>query len=927
MSTIQLDRRRARASGEAFEIESVGEHPIFASFSVRSPSGRVYQVRLRDLRQRGIDACTCPDFRTNGLGTCKHREAVLAQLEKKHPRLVARFRREAPPFAEVVARSDSGESRIELVRSADFPRSLEAIVDRFFDSRDRLRRSPGASLAALEKAVGGSESGLRIGDDARALAAEIAERDRRARGRAALLEAVESGRETWQPVKLKLYPYQVQGGIFLATTGRAVLADDMGLGKTLQAIAAAEHLRRTGEASRVLVVCPASLKAQWAREILRATGERATIVEGRGPERRALYAARSAFTIANYEVALRDEEAIAELAPCVLIFDEAQRLKNWRTKTAQTAKRLPSKFAFVLTGTPLENSLDDLYSIIQLVDQRLLGPLYQFNERYFRFDGEGKVCGWKNLDELRARTAPVVLRRHKEEVLSELPERIDNLYTVPLTSHQRQAHDEERQAAAILFQRLVRRGFLTDIERKQLMAHMAHARRICDSLVLYDDSKERRKEWRSPKLEELARILDELVLQAGEKAVVFTEWQDSQDLVVRVLEELGVGFVRFSGSVPVKRRAALIERFERDPKCRVFLSTDAGGVGLNLQVAGVVVNVDQPWNPAKLEQRVGRIHRLGQERSVVRVVNLVAESSIEEGILALQKLKLDLAAASLDAGSDVKELTRESKTTKLLTALLDGVATRSEVAGPPKTLGMDASAGANPKTHAPEASGEAPVVEAPVLEREGDERAWIASVLGEELAHVQVCGRLGMMPVVVVDDVAKARARLREKARDGERVAVIDRAAYRALAPILDAPAVIQDENARIARARERALSELTRAREKLEIARCVAKSGFAGEAVSQASDALLAAARAAVLSDPAVEAAPDGVASTVALALTGAIARRAISREDVARLSAAKDLRDGLVGLAGRAVPADLADQAIADAEGVLARVSEAVA
>src|SRR5207237_8560862 len=151
-------------------------------------------------------------------------------------------------------------------------------------------------------------------------------------------------------------------------------------------------------------------------------------------------------------------------------------------------------------------------------------------------------------------------------------------------------------------------------------------------------------------------------------------WQDSQDLVVRILEELGVGYVRFSGSVPVPRRAALIERFERDPKCRVFLATDAGGVGLNLQVAGVVVNVDQPWNPAKLEQRVGRIHRLGQSRSVVRVVNLVTDDSIEERILGLQKLKRDLASPSLDADSEVPELRRESRPPSLPTAPLPDAA-------------------------------------------------------------------------------------------------------------------------------------------------------------------------------------------------------------------------------------------------------------
>lgn len=217
----------------------------------------------------------------------------------------------------------------------------------------------------------------------------------------------------------------------------------------------------------------------------------------------------------------------------------------------------------------------------------------------------------------------------------------------------------------------------------------------------------------------------------------------------------------------------------------------------------------------------------------------------------------------------------------------------------------------------------------PPPEREGDERAWVARVLGENLAHVQVCGRLDNMPVVVVDDVASARARLRREkgdAGDSESFAVIDRAAYRALAPLLGESSPIEDENSRVAKARERAVSELGRAREKLEIARCVAKSGFVGEAVSQAADALLAAVRAAVLSDPAVEAVPDGVAAAVALALTGAVARKALAREDVARLSAAKDLRDGLAGFAG-AIPPELAAQAIADAEAVLARVSEAVA
>ena len=554
------------------------------------------------------------------------------------------------------------------------------------------------------------------------------------------------------------------------------------------------------------------------------------------------------------------------------------------------------------------------------MDPKVLGPLFAFNERYFRFDAHGKVSGWKNLDELRARTAPAVLRRRKEEVLTELPERIDNLYTVPLTPRQKAAHAEEQQAAAILFQKLVRRGFLTDHERKMLMTHLNHARRICDSIVLYDRTKAVKKEWRSPKLEELARILDEVVLQAGEKAVVFTEWQDTQDLVARILDELGIGFVRFCGTVPVSRRAALIERFERDPKCRVFLSTDAGGVGLNLQVAGVVVNVDQPWNPAKLEQRVGRIHRIGQQRSVVRVVNLVAENSIEEKILALQKLKRDLAAASLDADSEVTELRRENRATKLLSALLSDVSvSTSEPTNDPKVApAEDATA------TAPVESDDPPPRDGEPPEREGDERARIAAALGEDFAHVTVCGRFAEMPVVVVDDVAKARAKLRETIGDEGRI-VIDRAAYRGLAPLLEATAAptVPDTHAL---ARERAAKELARARQKLEIARCVSAAGFTSEAVAQAVESLHAAVIAAVLTDPSVEAAPATVAATVAVALVAAVPRGVLSREDVSRLSSARDLRDGLGSLIGATVPAEIAANVIADAESVIARVAVAL-
>ena len=176
-------------------------------------------------------------------------------------------------------------------------------------------------------------------------------------------------------VSARLYPYQVEGVAFLAANGRALLADDMGLGKTLQAIAAAPWLQEHAEVERILVVCPASLKHQWAREIDQFTGQAVQVIQGPAAGRAVQYRRGSGFFVLNYELVLRDVAVINEtLRPDLLILDEAQRIKNWRTKIATAVKRIPSRYAFVLTGTPLENRLEDLYSLMQVVDQRPLGP-------------------------------------------------------------------------------------------------------------------------------------------------------------------------------------------------------------------------------------------------------------------------------------------------------------------------------------------------------------------------------------------------------------------------------------------------------------------------------------------------------------------------------------------------------------------------
>jgi superfamily II DNA or RNA helicase len=383
------------------------------------------------------------------------------------------------------------------------------------------------------------------------------------------------------------------------------------------------------------------------------------VIEGNKIQRRQLYRDLQFFNTINYELVRFDEDLLSQHEFDLVILDEAQRIKNWRTKTADRVKRLRSPYAFVLTGTPLENRLDELYSVFQFIDPTILGPLWRFNERYYeterRPSGSYKVLGYTNLDELRHRTAPYVLRRVREEVLLDLPERIDSNFFVEMTGPQWNAYDEYQTRVARLMAK-AKRMPLTPKEHQILLGCLVKMRLICNALALHDpEIKPQDRERTSPKLRELREILGEEVASNGHKAILFSQWSKMLALTEPMLEKLSLGWVKLTGDVPTKKRGALIEQFFEDPRCKVFLSTDAGGVGLNLQAASMVVNLDLPWNPAVLDQRIARAHRHGQPRPV-NVVNLIARGTIEERMLDTLAAKRAVFDAALNEDSDVVDL-------------------------------------------------------------------------------------------------------------------------------------------------------------------------------------------------------------------------------------------------------------------------------
>lgn len=647
---IQIRQWRGRLEIAAVEALEPRFGP-YGTFRVRSGTGGLYDVEIRDL-DGWTNSCGCIDHRVNGLGTCKHIEGVLFALKKKMgARAFMAAAAEGSPRAEAFLRRD-GEPAPAL-GGATLSADMRAFLKPFLATHGLLASDPEA-VARLLEAASGAPANIRISRHFGSWIERGQRRTQREQAYAKFLAAAEARGADFDVVKVPLLPYQRQGAAHLAFNERALLADEMGLGKTIQAIAACEILAREKGIERVLVVSPTSVKTEWEEQIARFTDRDIRFVAGLYPERLKLYQSPAFFTLVNYEQVVRDADDINRLLkPDVVILDEAQRIKNWHTKTARRVKSLASSYAFVLTGTPLENRIDETYSIVQYLDPELFGPLFRFNRDFYALDAHGRPEGYKNLAEMHRRLSGVMLRRRKRDVEDELPGRTEQTFFVPMVEDQAQRYGDYEYLARRLAAVAQRRP-LTKEEFDRLQQYLACMRMICDTPAILDPDCRV-----CPKLEELEGVLLELLEEPARKIVIFSEWVKMLELVRELAGEMGVDCAWHTGDVPQLRRRAEIARFREDPQCRLFLSSDAGATGLNLQMASAVVNLDLPWNPAKLEQRIARAWRKGQ-RQAVTVVNFVTENSIEHSILHLLSHKQMLADGVLDGAEDFSKITMPS---------------------------------------------------------------------------------------------------------------------------------------------------------------------------------------------------------------------------------------------------------------------------
>lgn len=642
------EARRRSALDEKAKVEVLEKVDDFRGVYEVSSSqwDEAYIVEIRDLKPPGFNSCSCMDFQMNRLQTCKHIERVLQVISTGKKRAFTAAAKEAGTVEEIFVESVRGAPRLRWLPSVKVSPKIRDLLAPFFNEEGI---SPGPlheTVPVLRDALASAGTLLQRRIRCSRLIDIWVDREASQAGLERMREQFQrdlaNGKQSDNPVNLPLYPYQKEGMMHLAFKGRALLADEMGLGKTVQAIAAAELLRRLGLVKRVLVVSPASLKGEWEDQLALFTAKQGTLLYGPKAERLKMYAQPHDWLLTNYEQVRGDVDEINRLyKPDLVILDEAQRIKNWPTKTAKTIKRLKSPYAFVLTGTPLENRVEELYSLVEFIDPLVFGALDRFHRDFMIWDEERKRIIPGNIQGIHRRVSPVMLRRRKKDVEDNLPDRTEKTFFVEMTPEQRIRYDDYAYQAAQLLNRMKTRRLRKE-ELESLQIVLGCMRMMCDTPYILD------QECRDcPKLDELRDILDEIMDDPDAKIILFSEWVKMLDLVSELLDKEGIEYTEHTGRVPQQKRRENIRRFKKDPACRVFLSSESGGVGLNLQNANVVINMDLPWNPAKLEQRIARAWRKQQTRSV-RVIHLVTENSLEEAMIGKLAYKTALADSVLD---------------------------------------------------------------------------------------------------------------------------------------------------------------------------------------------------------------------------------------------------------------------------------------
>lgn len=450
-----------------------------------------------------------------------------------------------------------------------------------------------------------------------------------------------------EELNAQLRPYQAFGFRWMMTLGKlgfgGILADDMGLGKTLQTIAYLLGRKELQSGYSALIVCPASLVYNWESEIHRfAPSLFVTVAAGTAAERKELLEkGEGDVLVTSYDLLKRDIELYENCCFADMIIDEAQNIKNYNTQAAKAVKAVKSQRRFALTGTPVENSLSELWSIFDFLMPGILSSNKQFKERY-----EQPIVNQQDqqaADRLRKMIRPYVLRRTKKEVLKELPDKLEKVVHAVMEGEQKKLYQASLQNLKESLDRQTEEEFSAG--KIQILAELTRLRQICcDPAMIYENYR-----GGSAKTEVCMELL-KTAASSGNQVLVFSQFTTALDLIGRRLEQEGISYYQLTGSTSKEKRRELVEKFNQDHTPVFLISLKAGGTGLNLTAASVVIHFDPWWNMAAQNQATDRAHRIGQKQ-VVTVYKLIMKDTLEEKILKLQEQKARLSDEIISEGS------------------------------------------------------------------------------------------------------------------------------------------------------------------------------------------------------------------------------------------------------------------------------------
>ena len=455
-------------------------------------------------------------------------------------------------------------------------------------------------------------------------------------------------------IKNKLYSFQIVGSYFLYKAKDALLCDMVGLGKTVQSITAVEKHMADKSINFCIIVCPSTLKRNWEAEIEKWTHKSCFVVGGDKKTRAKQYksAYKFDYMIINYELLNYDMTAINELIitkgyEYAIIIDEIQYIKNHNAKRSENTKMISyfAKYSIGISATAIENSLMDLWSIFHGVDTTVFGGerlYWHFKDKFIKLDWFGNPIGYKNEDMIKKRMSPYIIRRMKEDVLDDLPDRVENNYWIELSDVQRKFYNDVKNQITT---GITDREKADKITFAEILPMITYLRQCVLSSALVGHP-----ENISTKLTALLEFMESI--DENSKVVCFCHFVEMVELIKKSLDEKKIKNICIHGNpgsklfCSINDRVKKLDEFNNDPNIKILVTSDILTEGVNITSANYLVNFDLLFNPAKMEQRVGRIDRIGNKHKVINIVNFIAVNTIDEivykKILSKKEMSVDI---------------------------------------------------------------------------------------------------------------------------------------------------------------------------------------------------------------------------------------------------------------------------------------------